>query len=162
MQTALSLAVAEEACEFEHRDLHWGNLLVRRDSIKTTSCRLRSVSQLLTASESLCLCLSVYVQAREHLSCQKTARMFDGMCQSELPKSALDVCPALLVCLQQFLSLSKKHALESDGHSIVTQASVRVSHIYSHATMLKVHTHMTITHFPLHEHTHDSHAGVMP
>ncbi len=46
MQTALSLAVAEEACEFEHRDLHWGNLLVRRDSNKTTSCRLRSVSQL--------------------------------------------------------------------------------------------------------------------
>jgi hypothetical protein len=59
MQTALSLAVAEEACEFEHRDLHWGNLLVRRDSNKTTSCRLRSVSQLLTASESLCLCLCV-------------------------------------------------------------------------------------------------------
>ncbi|KAL0051746.1 hypothetical protein WJX82_001400 [Trebouxia sp. C0006] len=41
LQTALSLAVAEEACEFEHRDLHWGNLLVRRDSNKSTSCRLR-------------------------------------------------------------------------------------------------------------------------
>lgn len=41
MQTALSLAVAEEACEFEHRDLHWGNLLVRRDSNKATACKLR-------------------------------------------------------------------------------------------------------------------------
>lgn len=67
MQTTLSLAVAEEACEFEHRDLHWGNLLVRRDSNKTTSCRLRSVSHLLTASESMYLCLCVYLA--EHLSC---------------------------------------------------------------------------------------------
>ena len=30
-QTALTLAVAEEACQFEHRDLHWGNLLIRWD-----------------------------------------------------------------------------------------------------------------------------------
>ena len=30
LQTALGLAVAEEACGFEHRDLHWGNLLLRR------------------------------------------------------------------------------------------------------------------------------------
>jgi serine/threonine-protein kinase haspin len=27
-QTALGLAVAEEALAFEHRDLHWGNIML--------------------------------------------------------------------------------------------------------------------------------------
>ncbi|KAK5650798.1 hypothetical protein RI129_001827 [Pyrocoelia pectoralis] len=29
-QIACSLAVAEQACEFEHRDLHWGNVLISK------------------------------------------------------------------------------------------------------------------------------------
>lgn len=109
MQTALSLAIAEEACEFEHRDLHWGNLLVHRDSNKTISCRLRSVSQLPTASLSLCLCLSVYVQAPEHLKCQETARVFDGACLSELHKSALAVCPGSASLLRTTVCLSARN-----------------------------------------------------
>lgn len=35
IQVTASLAVAEAACEFEHRDLHWGNILLSRDKTKT-------------------------------------------------------------------------------------------------------------------------------
>ncbi|KAL2631998.1 hypothetical protein R1flu_016684 [Riccia fluitans] len=31
LQVVLALAVAEEACGFEHRDLHWGNVVISRD-----------------------------------------------------------------------------------------------------------------------------------
>ena len=43
MQVTLSLAIAEEACEFEHRDLHWGNLLISRDGTESITYRLRGV-----------------------------------------------------------------------------------------------------------------------
>ena len=38
----MGLAVAEAACGFEHRDLHWGNVLLRRDpGCARTTCQLR-------------------------------------------------------------------------------------------------------------------------
>ena len=38
----MGLAVAEAACGFEHRDLHWGNVLLSRDPLATRkTCRLR-------------------------------------------------------------------------------------------------------------------------
>ena len=46
-QTALAVAVAEEACQFEDRDLHWGNLLIRRSeapaATAAVAARLRGV-----------------------------------------------------------------------------------------------------------------------
>lgn len=43
VQVALTLAVGEEAAGFEHRDLHWGNLLISRAAPATAPFRLRSL-----------------------------------------------------------------------------------------------------------------------
>jgi serine/threonine-protein kinase haspin len=37
----MALAAAEEACEFEHRDLHWGNLMLRPAATLEASFTLR-------------------------------------------------------------------------------------------------------------------------
>eukprot|EP00873_Tetraselmis_striata_P040156 jgi/Tetstr1/460420/TSEL_005681.t1 len=41
-QVTLTLAVAEKACQFEHRDLHWGNILLRRSDQASASCTYNS------------------------------------------------------------------------------------------------------------------------
>lgn len=43
LQTAFTLAVAEEACEFEHRDLHWGNVLIKKVPSTKVEYTLRGV-----------------------------------------------------------------------------------------------------------------------
>jgi hypothetical protein len=47
----MMLAIGEEACQFEHRDLHWGNILIQRQPQQPPAFRLRWV--LLCVRDSL-------------------------------------------------------------------------------------------------------------
>lgn len=67
LQTALTVAVGEEACEFEHRDLHWGNLLIRRSeapaATSAVTARLRGV-ELEVATGGVAVCLIDFTLSR--------------------------------------------------------------------------------------------------
>ena len=53
-QTAMGLAVAEAACGFEHRDLHWGNVLLSREPLAPRkTCRLRCGASRLCCGEAV-------------------------------------------------------------------------------------------------------------
>ncbi|XP_078355874.1 serine/threonine-protein kinase haspin-like isoform X3 [Oculina patagonica] len=53
-QTALGLAVAEEALESEHRDLHWGNLLISRTEEEFVESNLRGEKKMVE-SHGVCV-----------------------------------------------------------------------------------------------------------
>ena len=53
LQTALSLTIAEEACLFEHRDLHWGTMHVHR---VITSCLFKRFHSLPDVTACTCSC----------------------------------------------------------------------------------------------------------
>ena len=63
MQAVVALAVAEAACQFEHRDLHWGNVLLRRGAPATTHARLRCTPWLGGMARISYACLLLHMAA---------------------------------------------------------------------------------------------------
>jgi hypothetical protein len=64
----MGLAVAEAACGFEHRDLHWGNVLLSRDAVAAhKTCRLRCAAPWLTSLRCRIAlpCMQAKVEQRE-------------------------------------------------------------------------------------------------
>ena len=49
----MALAAAEEACEFEHRDLHWGNVMLRPAESFEASYSLRCGRQIQGQAEGM-------------------------------------------------------------------------------------------------------------
>ena len=58
-QVAHAIAVAEQTLKFEHRDLHWGNILVRDCQEKTISFLNGSTSQQRFEVETMGVCATI-------------------------------------------------------------------------------------------------------
>lgn len=63
MQVALIVAVAEEACAFEHRDLHWGNVLIKPTAETKAHYKLRGYD-IEAATEGIAVTLIDFTASR--------------------------------------------------------------------------------------------------
>jgi serine/threonine-protein kinase haspin len=63
LQVAMALAVAEEAVAFEHRDLHWGNIMLSPATSTHISCRLTNCS-IKMRTEGAVVCLIDFTASR--------------------------------------------------------------------------------------------------
>ncbi|KAK4794806.1 hypothetical protein SAY86_012800 [Trapa natans] len=63
IQVTIALAVAEAAYEFEHRDLHWGNILLNRNDSSMTRCTLEG-NQMTIKTFGLCVSIIDFTLSR--------------------------------------------------------------------------------------------------
>ncbi|XP_070389457.1 serine/threonine-protein kinase haspin-like [Dermacentor albipictus] len=80
LQVACALAVAETALEFEHRDLHWGNILVAPTKQRHIHCHLPEGTFSLETSGVLASVID-YTLSRLRKGSQVLIRLFFPLCQ---------------------------------------------------------------------------------